>query len=350
MDPELSEWLAPWYDCGAYWLSPALQGSKRHKIDSLYRITMAKISKALDRVPVSFGTSVDAAYDIAGIRRHNHSMEAVERMNKGIQREPKAREWMASNVLQHLPVCSTSGGSTLNGSTAGCSIQGTVSNSQLNTIILYDSDDSILSATISTPEYLSWKESKTLESNAQDPRMVDSLGVRRWLVENHPELSQIEEVGVAVPKWNPIFGASPDGLIGTEFGIEIKSPDIMYKPLLEKLSSQNQTPQSSPSSQSPRYDHIYNSHYDQIQGGMMCFQRPKWIYVVYCEPTKQKYIEVIPYDHEHCVMLSQKGIEFYNTKVRPLLGMRAPINPLAPDYRFQISLITTMRKPTRRGK
>ena len=163
---------------------------------------------------------------------------------------------------------------------------------------------------------------------------------RMWLIENYREFSQTlllrenqpfncQEVGIAVPKWNPIFGASPDGLIDAEYGLEIKCPqEQMYQRLIDfdSYRKQNGHPGT--------YNHIYTSHYDQSQGGMAIFQRPKWIYLVYCKKTNTKYVEVIPYDHQYCQNMFNQGTNFYHQQVKPLLDAnnRRPIDPSNPIY------------------
>src|SRR5579885_3158777 len=43
---------------------------------------------------------------------------------------------------------------------------------------------------------------------------------------------KVEQVGLAVPKWDPRIGASVDGLVGEEGCIEIKCVQRMYRPIL----------------------------------------------------------------------------------------------------------------------
>ncbi len=47
--------------------------------------------------------------------------------------------------------------------------------------------------------------------------------------------SEIKETGFAIWKKDPRFGASLDGIINDEVGIEIKCPQRMYRPILEYL-------------------------------------------------------------------------------------------------------------------
>jgi hypothetical protein len=321
----------PWEVHEYYWLSPGKQSSRRHKIDSCYRLTMAKISQALGRVPSSFGTPEDMAYNIAGIRRKTYTPKQQIDVQRGILLEPVARDWLSETIVSNttlIEMLTTNLNSiqneTSNISSSSPGSPSVAASPVMTSIYIDDSNVNTEQAqSITEPAIV---DTRVSDTKVSDPRASDTPDKYRMLLNSHPELSHIREVGVAVPKWNPILCASPDGLIGTEFGIEIKSPNQMYQKLIDFQNNlvQNGHPGT--------YDHIYNNHYDQIQGGMMIFNLSKWIYFVYCQKTNTKYLEVIPFHANHCHMLNSLGTHFYDRSVRPLLGRKKPIDPSNPDY------------------
>lgn len=104
---------------------------------------------------------------------------------------------------------------------------------------------------------------------------------------------KVVEVGLAVPKWEPRIGASLDGeVVGTDGMIEIKSPLEMYKSLQDHINKINSGWKPSPF----YHNHIWNSHYAQIQGSLKITNK-KWCdYVVYATKSNKVYVERIYFD------------------------------------------------------
>lgn len=116
---------------------------------------------------------------------------------------------------------------------------------------------------------------------------------REWY-ENATGL-KVEEVGLAVPKWNFHLGASVDGIVIDSEGIlEIKCPKRMYGPLVEHMYNL-ETGWKAPNAY--YHEHIWSSHYAQMQGGMAILGK-KWCdYVVYCTEDRRVFKERILFDH-----------------------------------------------------
>lgn len=128
---------------------------------------------------------------------------------------------------------------------------------------------------------------------------------------------QVEEVGLAVPKWDPEIGASLDGdVIGTEGIIEIKCPEKMYRPLDEYIVRTHQ------GWQPPMgyHDHIWQSHYDQMQGGMAICGK-KWCdYIVYCTTEGRAFVDRVLFNKAYWEQeLYPKLRRFIEHELRPLL-------------------------------
>jgi len=98
------------------------------------------------------------------------------------------------------------------------------------------------------------------------------------------------EVGLGIRKaLSPYIGGSPDGLVGDDGLIEIKNPDFMY----QKVALQQRY--RTLGIESENFDHIWPSHYAQMQGNMAIFGR-KWCdYIVYVS-SDDCIIERIPFD------------------------------------------------------
>lgn len=153
-----------------------------------------------------------------------------------------------------------------------------------------------------TPEelaqYISGRKKRTFS-----PESIENMAhgtkyepVARTWYENATGL-KVEEVGLAVPKWNFHLGASVDGVIvGQEGILEIKCPKRMYGPLIEhtyNLGVGWEAP-------SPYYhEHIWDSHYAQMQGGMAILGK-KWCdYLVYCTEDRRVFRERILFDRSY---------------------------------------------------
>lgn len=128
---------------------------------------------------------------------------------------------------------------------------------------------------------------------------------RKWYEEQYSVT--VTEVGLAVPKWNYYLGASLDGSVdGTRGMIEIKCPLQMYKPLLNK--PENTT----------NYNHIWKTHYAQMQTCMLVCDKDWTDYIVYSTESEKVYIERIPLDRKYCDEILLPGINnFINNLLIP---------------------------------
>lgn len=132
-------------------------------------------------------------------------------------------------------------------------------------------------------------------------------------------LCSVRTVGLAIPKWNTLIGASPDGLIGDSGGLEIKCPKIMYEKIIMYVNVAHEGETESPyywvfvtgiSSYSPNvirgslspseavlpknYEHIKPEHFDQIQGCVAIYNREWWDYCVYATESDSCFVQRIP--------------------------------------------------------
>jgi putative phage-type endonuclease len=127
----------------------------------------------------------------------------------------------------------------------------------------------------------------------------------------------VVEVGLAVPKWESRIGASLDGdVVGTDGIIEIKSPINMYKPLIEHMTRINGGYRPPPF----YHEHIWKTHYAQMQGCMKITSK-KWCdYIVYATKSKLSYVERIYFDEEYWNTILWPGIQnFLNNIMEPLI-------------------------------
>lgn len=129
---------------------------------------------------------------------------------------------------------------------------------------------------------------------------------------------KVEELGLAVPKWNSRIGGSVDGdVLNTDGIIEIKCPKIMYGPLLNKIKkSQENTNSLVPS-------HIWYSHYCQMQGCMAILGK-KWCdYIVYATESQNIYVERIQFNQYFWDNELYPAINnFLDNILQPLIDMR----------------------------
>lgn len=128
---------------------------------------------------------------------------------------------------------------------------------------------------------------------------------------------RVEEVGLAVPKWEPRIGASLDGdVIGTDGVIEIKSPLQMYAP----LDSHTKKIESGWIQPVFYHDHIWETHYCQMQGGMKITGKNWCDYIVYSTESNRAYVERIPFNQEYWDTTLCPGIKnFLDNILSPLI-------------------------------
>jgi len=139
---------------------------------------------------------------------------------------------------------------------------------------------------------------------------------RRWYEEHFGV--EVEEIGLAVPKWNFHLGASVDGIVKGQKGIiEIKCPKKMYKPLQDhiKLRESGWKPKT-------KYyrSHIWPTHYDQMQGGMAVLNMDWCDYIVYSTSDKEVYYERVHFNAKYWTECLYPSLEnFLNKELFPLL-------------------------------
>jgi len=119
---------------------------------------------------------------------------------------------------------------------------------------------------------------------------------------------EIKETGFAIWRKDPRFGASLDGVIDSETGIEIKCPRRMYRPIVQYLERKERGETTD-----DEIDHIWKSQYDQIIGNGVITGR-KWMYFcVYSIDDKQMFYQKIKVDYNYWNdFLYPKACEFYD--------------------------------------
>lgn len=145
---------------------------------------------------------------------------------------------------------------------------------------------------------------------------------RNWYCNTYK--CDVVERGLIVPKWDPTLGASVDGdVIGTDGIIEIKCPLKMYGPIkryMDHISNGWKPPKN-------YYDHIWSTHFSQVQHGMAVMGK-KWCdYVVYCTTDGSIFTQRIPFIEEYWVQHYAKLKENYSKYVVPYLKPGYPIIP-----------------------
>ena len=137
---------------------------------------------------------------------------------------------------------------------------------------------------------------------------------RKWYTDTYKV--KVELVGLAIPKWDIRIGASSDGLVGSDGMLEIKCVEKMYAPILNYLRMQ-ETGYSFPAGY---HDHIWITHYIQIQVNLIILGR-KWCdYIVMCTNENRIFIQRIHVDAQYWNEVIYPGIQkFLNTILEPLM-------------------------------
>ena len=135
--------------------------------------------------------------------------------------------------------------------------------------------------------------------------------VRQWYSNliNH----EIKEMGIGVWKQDTRFRASLDGLYDSDKGIEIKVTKNIYWPLVKYNEDFNK------GIETHEKNHIWDTHYNQmIQCIHIC--NLKFIDYIVCGYEKNEvYIQRIYPNLDHWNMLYEKGLNFLDTYVQPLM-------------------------------
>lgn len=126
------------------------------------------------------------------------------------------------------------------------------------------------------------------------------------------------ERGLIVPKWNPYIGASVDGdILDTDGGLEIKCPRKMYRPLAEHTRKLKfgWTPPSE-----YYHDHIWETHYCQMIGGMAILGKKWFDYEVFCYREDTVFTDRVKFNEEYWKDTLYKGmIEFLDKELFPIM-------------------------------
>ena len=137
--------------------------------------------------------------------------------------------------------------------------------------------------------------------------------------------NKVEEIGLIVPEWQPLLGCSLDGCVleankepwQTDGMIEIKCPKKFYQPLNHYMLNQSLGWQPEEND----HNHIWPSHWCQIQGCLAITEK-KWCdYVVFCQPEKKVFVERINFDsHFWLDTLLPKLTNFITNELEPRLN------------------------------
>jgi len=125
---------------------------------------------------------------------------------------------------------------------------------------------------------------------------------------------KVNDCGFAIPTWDDRLGGSPDGLVGNDGIIEIKCPQKMYIPLYKEWERR----EHDENYVCTNFDHIWKSHYYQMQAYMIILERNWCDYIVYCIPEDKCFIERVPVDKKLWNEYIYPGInKFWNKFIAP---------------------------------
>jgi hypothetical protein len=123
---------------------------------------------------------------------------------------------------------------------------------------------------------------------------------------------KISETGFAVWKKDPRFGASLDGIIDEDHGIEIKCPARMYGPILNYMRKDEQDPDD--------VSHIWKSQYDQVIGNGVITGRKWMFFCVYGIEDKLMFVQKVKVDYKYWEKeLYRPSVKFYETYMEPIM-------------------------------
>jgi putative phage-type endonuclease len=120
---------------------------------------------------------------------------------------------------------------------------------------------------------------------------------------------KIDETGFAIWKKDMRFGASLDGIINDDIGIEIKCPLKMYGPIKDYLEKGNFDENN--------ISHIWKSQYDQITANGVITGRKNMIFCVYSIEEKKLFYQNVKVDYNYWdTFLYPKACEFYDSYMK----------------------------------
>ena len=136
--------------------------------------------------------------------------------------------------------------------------------------------------------------------NQYEPLVRDALAKKLGV--------EIKETGFAIWKKDPRFGASLDGIINDDVGIEIKCPAKMYGPIKNYLERKEKG-----EAKEDEIEHIWKSQYDQIIGNGVITGRNWMIFCVYSIEEKKMFYQKVKVDYDYWYnFLYPKACEFYD--------------------------------------
>lgn len=132
---------------------------------------------------------------------------------------------------------------------------------------------------------------------------------RKWYEDEYECI--VEEMGLVVRKDEPRLGASIDGIINDKLLLEIKCPLYMYKIITqyEKSIEEGIT--------FPRFyhNHIWNSHYDQMQTQMWVLNKKECDYLVYGVNDNLKFVYRVEFNEKYWNEIFPTLIEFLDNNL-----------------------------------
>ena len=145
---------------------------------------------------------------------------------------------------------------------------------------------------------------------------------RAWYEKNYK--CKVLERGLCVPTWDTTIGTSVDGdIIGTDKILEIKSPRKMYGSILKYMDAISAGWKPPPN----YYDHIFPTHFAQMQQGMRILNKAYCDYVIYSTSDAKVFTQRIAFDpiywEKHYAIIKQN----YDLYVKPHLNGTYPIQP-----------------------
>jgi len=130
-----------------------------------------------------------------------------------------------------------------------------------------------------------------------------------WFEQEFPELGKVQKIGIVISTFDDRLEASPDGLVGDDELIEIKSTSTLYPSLVVACIAKQFGTIFSPFDHS----HIPETHYAQMQGALAITGRKRCHYVVYTyDNLHEIYHEIIPFNEKYWNELYKDIREFFD--------------------------------------
>lgn len=195
----------------------------------------------------------------------------------------------------------------------GCNVGGAVNHSNFSTPY-----DILLDITGIKPKIFDCRQ-KAVMKHGSDTEPI----ARDWYSDKIG--LQVEELGLAVPKWELRLGASLDGSVlspvdnKTPIGnLEIKCPQRMYRPLLRHQQDLLDGVQF----EKYYHKHIWDSHYDQMQLGMVITGQTWSDYLVYSTNDKMIFTDRVYFNQDYWENDLKPAIyDFLDNKLDPILKL-----------------------------